>query len=181
MTKGVKENHFILFLNSQKGKGEAIIYYIISVINFYVKEKLNSPELANADPMEREDAIVFALLTDEYILSLNIFLDNMFFEYEFFIQCLLNIVKGGYREYEDLRVHAERILAQHREANHNFKKHADQAEKDIEKRLENSITEIEELEKVGQARMKRDRVRVPLNQLFHHYELRPLLRLQDLR
>jgi hypothetical protein len=155
MTRGVKENHFILFLNSQKGKGEAIIYYIISVINFYVKEKLNSPELANAEASEREDAIVFALLTDEYVLSLNIFLDNMFFEYEFFIQCLLNIVKGGYREFEDLRLHAERVLTQHREANLNYKKHADQADKDIEKRLQRSITQIEEQEKTGQARMKK--------------------------
>jgi hypothetical protein len=154
ITKGVKKNHFILFLNSQKGKGEAIIYYIISVINFYVKEIMSNPEACQAEEIQKEDAIVFALLTNDYILSLNIFLDNMFFEHEFFIQCLLNIVKGGYLEYEDLRVHAERILSQHQDANRNFKKHADQTEKDIEARLEKSITEIEELEKVGQAKMK---------------------------
>jgi hypothetical protein len=154
ITKAPRENHFLLFLNSQKGKGEAIIYYIVSVINFYVKEKLDSKEVVGEGEIRRESEISFALLTDEYILSLNIFLDNMFFEHEFFIQCLLNIVKGGYLEYEDLKVHAERILSQHIEANKHFKKHADQNDKKIEERLIKRIEHIEELEKVGQEKMK---------------------------
>jgi hypothetical protein len=79
----------------------------------------------------------------------------MFFEHEFFIQCLLNIVKGGYREYEDLRVHAERILTQHLEANKQFKKDADQTEKAIESSLRRRIQQIEGVEKAGQERMKK--------------------------
>jgi hypothetical protein len=99
-----------------------------------------------------DEYILIGLLTNEHVFSLNIFLDNMFFEYEFFIQCLLNLVTGGYKEFEDLTKHANRVLSQFEDA---FKNQEDNTSKDIiRSKLQSSIGDIKEAERDYTKKMK---------------------------